>query len=68
MVNTRLLLMNNAHKRLHFNLYHDRAQSAAGRINNRMDGTLIVRVPNTFDTSLDNPPEGTRNAPKPADH
>lgn len=63
LVNTRLLLMNDAHKRLHFNLYHYRGQSAAGRINSRMDGTLIVRVPNTFDKSLDNTPGVTRNAP-----
>lgn len=67
LVNTRLLLMNNNHKRLHFNLYHYRAQSAAGRIKSRMDGTLIVRVPNAFDKSLDNTPEVTRNAPKPTD-
>lgn len=68
LVNARLLLMNNDHKRLHFNLYHYRAQSAAGRINSRMDGTLIARVPNNFDTSLDKSPPVTRNAPfKPTD-
>lgn len=61
LVNTRLLLMNDDHKRLHFHLYHYRAQTAAGRIDAEPDGTLIARVPNHFDID-DETPEVTENA------
>lgn len=47
LVNTRLALVNENNKRLHFHLYDYRAQTAAGRIDGLADGTLIARVPNT---------------------
>lgn len=62
LVNTRLLMKNIHGKRLHFNLYHYRAQTAAGRINGLMDGSLVVDVPNTFDTDSDAHPSITENA------
>ncbi|WP_293625976.1 hypothetical protein [Salinisphaera sp.] len=49
LVNANLQLMNNADERLKFNLYHYRAQSAAGTISAQVDGALIVRVPNEFE-------------------
>lgn len=49
LVNANLQLMGNSDAPLRFNLYHYRAQSAAGTINARMDGALIVRVPNEFE-------------------
>jgi len=63
LVNTRLMVLNNSGKRLHFNLYHYRGQTAAGRINGLMDGTLVVRVPNEFDHQMDDSPTNTENAP-----
>ncbi|MES1955754.1 hypothetical protein [Salinisphaera hydrothermalis] len=62
LVNTRLLMKNIHGKRLHFNLYHYRAQTAAGRINGLMDGSLVVSVPNSFDTGDDADPSITENA------
>ncbi|RJS94392.1 DUF2993 domain-containing protein [Salinisphaera sp. Q1T1-3] len=64
LVNARLLLMNEDSKRLHFHLYHYRAQTAAGRINGLADGTLVARVPNTFDTHDDAPKRTDNAAPK----
>ncbi|MGB7756629.1 MAG: hypothetical protein WBL23_11235 [Salinisphaera sp.] len=61
LVNTRLLMKNIDGKRLHFNLYHYRAQTAAGRINELEDGSLIVSVPNRFDID-DQAPSITQNS------
>ena len=62
LVNTRLLMKNIHGKRLHFNLYHYRAQTAAGHINGLMDGSLVVNVPNQFDTDDDARLSITENA------
>lgn len=61
LVNTHLLLRNEHGHRLHFHLYHYRAQTAAGRIENLKDGSLIVSVPNQFDID-DQKPSLTQNA------
>lgn len=63
LVNARLLLVDDQAGRLHFDLYHYRAQTAAGRIRIRDDGTLIVRVPRTYDRNPA-PIAVTQNAPR----